>query len=518
MRGGGRNQGTGVRNRLIILAVGLIAESVSLGCPTRGFCQETPRVRIGSKAGIENIILGEVLTLLARDAGANVEHRAALGGTQIVFQALVKGDIDVYSEYSGTLTAEIFQSQRIRTDNQLHETLTGMGLAMTKSLGFNNPYVLGLKDDLASRLKVRTITDLAKTEHANLRFGLSDEFMHRGDGWPGLKATYGLSQQPKTMDHNLAYRGIETGSIDVTDLYATDAEVASLKLRVLEDDRGYFPAYHCVVLYRRDLETRSQQVVKSILRLEGMIDDAAMREMNARVKIDHDPDRQVAADFLAAKLGIKTTMPREPSVLVTATKRHLLLVSVSLAAAVLVAVPLGIWAYKWPKLGHVILGVVGIIQTLPSMAVLVFMLPLLGIGWKPAIVALFLYSLLPIVRGTLTGLRDIPNHLKESAIVLGLPPRARLWLVELPLASRSILSGIKTAAVINVGTATIGALVGAGGYGDPILTGIRLRDFGLVLQGAVPAAILALLAQAGFEALEPLLVPRGLRIAAAGKG
>jgi osmoprotectant transport system permease protein len=165
----------------------------------------------------------------------------------------------------------------------------------------------------------------------------------------------------------------------------------------------------------------------------------------------------------------------------------------------------------------VILGVVGIIQTLPSMAVLVLLLPLLGIGWKPAMVALFLYSLLPIVRGTLTGLREIPGHLQESALVLGLPPQARLWRIELPLASRSILSGIKTAAVINVGTATIGALVGAGGYGDPILTGIRLSDFSLVLQGAVPAAVLALLVQGGFDLLEPLIVPRGLRLAAAGK-
>jgi len=191
---------------------------------------------------------------------------------------------------------------------------------------------------------------------------------------------------------------------------------------------------------------------------------------------------------------------------------------VSLAAAVLIAVPLGIWSYKWPKLGHAILGIVGILQTLPSMAVLVLMMPLLGIGWKPAIAALFLYSLLPIVRGTATGLKEIPSQLKESAIVLGLTPRARLWLVELPLASRSILAGIKTAAVINVGTATIGAMIGAGGYGEPIFTGIRLENYRLVLQGAIPAALMALLVQAAFEALEPLVVPRGLRLAAGGKG
>jgi osmoprotectant transport system permease protein len=485
--------------------------------PALASAQDAPLVRIGSKAGIENIILGEVLTLLAADAGATVQHRAALGGTQIVFQALLKGEIDAYPEYTGTLTAEILQARRIRTDDELRAALAEMDLAMTGSLGFNNPYVLGLKAELAERLGIQKISDLARPEHATLRLGLSDEFMHRGDGWPGLKTTYGLPQQPATMDHNLAYEGISSGAIDVTDLYGTDAEVKSLNLRVLEDDRGYFPAYHCVVLYRRDLESRAPAVLKSLQRLAGAIDDAAMREMNARVKIDRAPNRQVAAEFLAAKLNVNVHLPRERSLIVDATIRHLWLVSVSLLAAVLIAVPLGIWAYKWPKLGHAILGVVGIIQTLPSMAVLVLLLPILGIGWKPAIVALFLYSLLPIVRGTLTGLREIPGHLQESAIVLGLPPRARLRLIELPLASRSILAGIKTAAVINVGTATIGALVGAGGYGDPILTGIRLSDFSLVLQGAVPAAVLALLVQGGFDLLEPLFVPRGLRLAPAGK-
>jgi osmoprotectant transport system permease protein len=246
--------------------------------------------------------------------------------------------------------------------------------------------------------------------------------------------------------------------------------------------------------------------------LEGQIDNAAMSEMNARVKIDQLAESNVAVQFLNDKFHLGVPLPPEPSVFWPATRSHLFLVGVSLAAAIVVAVPLGIWSYKWPKLGHVILGLVGVLQTLPSMAVLCFMILVLPIGAWPAIVALFLYSLLPIVRGTVTGLTEIPGHLKESAIALGLPPRARLWLVEMPMASRSILAGIKTAAVINVGTATIGALVGAGGYGEPILAGLRLFDIPLVLQGAVPAAVLALLVQAGFGALEPVIVPKGLRI------
>jgi osmoprotectant transport system permease protein len=496
-----------------LLGVAACAATCGMLAGARAQDKPPPKVRIGSKASIEGTILGELLTQVARHAGADAEHQAALGGTQIVFQALLKGDIDAYPEYTGTLMAEILRDEQLRTEDDLRAALAGRGLAMSDSLGFNNPYVIGLKEELAERLKIERISDLAKPEHAKLRFAFSDEFMQRGDGWPGLKATYRLGHQPTTMDHNLAYRGIESGSIDVTDLYATDAEVKYHQLRVLEDNRGYFPSYHCVIVYRADLEARAPQVVAAFRKLEGRIDDAAMREMNASSKLDHVRDAQIAAEFLQQRMGLDVPTPDAGSGFLTNTAQHLYLVVVSLLAAVSLAVPLGIWSYKWPKLGHAIMGVVGIIQTLPSMAVLVFMIPLLGIGPRPAIVALFLYSLLPIVRGTLTGLKEIPNNLKESAIVLGLSPTARLWLIELPMASRSILSGIKTAAVINVGTATIGALIGAGGYGEPILSGLRRADIGLILQGAVPAAALALLVQGGFDLVERLLVPRGLRLA-----
>jgi osmoprotectant transport system permease protein len=475
-------------------------------------------IRIGSKASIENIILGEILSHLARESGFPAHHESSLGGTQIVFQALVKGDIDIYPEYTGTLIAEILQNEKIRGEDELQTALEKRNLAISRPLGFNNTYALGLREERAVALNLLKISDLAKADHQKLKLAFSDEFMRRGDGWPGLSNTYKLPHQPKTMDHNLAYRGLVANQIDLTDLYSTDAEVKYYKLRILDDDRGYFPEYNCVLLYRRELASSRPEVLKSLLRLESQIDNAAMSEMNARAKMDQVPEMNVAADFLTSKLGLAVKMPRKTSLLVTTTRDHLFLVGLSLAAAIIIALPLGVWSYKWPQLGHAILGVVGIIQTLPSMAVLVFMIPLLGIGPWPAITALFLYSLLPIVRGTVTGLREIPGNLKESAIVLGLPPRARLWLVELPMASRSILAGIKTAAVINVGTATIGALIGAGGYGEPILAGLRLNNWPLTLQGAVPAALLALLVQAAFEFLEPFLVPRGLRIAAASKG
>jgi osmoprotectant transport system permease protein len=191
---------------------------------------------------------------------------------------------------------------------------------------------------------------------------------------------------------------------------------------------------------------------------------------------------------------------------------HLALVAASLGAAVLVAVPLGVAAARRRKTGAAILAVAGVVQTVPTLALLVLMIPLLGIGTLPAVAALFLYSVLPIVRNTVTGLTEIPAALLESADVLGLSSWARLLKIELPLASPSIVAGIQTSAVINVGTATLGALIGAGGLGQPILTGIRLDDLDLILEGAVPAAILALLAQAVFAGVGRLVVPRGLRL------
>ena len=239
-----------------------------------------------------------------------------------------------------------------------------------------------------------------------------------------------------------------------------------------------------------------------------------MIRMNERVKIEKVAEARVASDFLAERFSVKGKVAHET---MTAqvwrhTEEHLWLVSVSLLAAILISIPLGIIAEKKSGLGQIILSVVGIIQTIPSLALLVFMIPLMGIGGPPAIVALFLYSLLPVVRNTYTGLHDIPPAVRESAEALGLPPGARLMLVELPMASREILAGIKTSAVINVGTATLGALVGAGGYGQPILTGIRLDDVGLILQGAVPAALLALLVQGVFDVAELVVVPKGLRL------
>jgi osmoprotectant transport system permease protein len=479
-----------------------------------------PTVKVGSKSYTESVILGELTAHVLRGAGAAPIHRAELGGTQVLWKALRAGEIDVYTEYTGTITQEILPGARLRDDEAIRKALARFHVRMSRRLGFNDTYAMGMKEELAERLNIKSISDLKS--HPDLTFGVSDEFLERPDGLPGLKDRYGLKPHGvRSMDHNMALRGLDRGSVQVTDLFSTDAEIKYYHIRVLEDDLGFFPSYYAVLLSRDDLAERAPAAAESLHTLENLIDNDEMVELNARVKMDRVSETRAAAEFLNRKTDLAIPIPEDTIwevwkgrfvKFLQNTEEHLFLVAVSLTAAVLIAIPLGVWAYKRPRLGKYILGGVGVIQTLPSLAVLVFLIPLLGLGAAPAIVALFLYSLLPIVRNTYTGLQEMPANLRESALVLGLPARFRLWRVELPLASRSILSGVKTAAVINVGTATLGALIGAGGYGQPIITGIRLDDIGLILQGAIPAAVLALLVQGLFSLAERWVVPQGLLI------
>ena len=457
------------------------------------------QTRVGSKAFTESVILGEIAIQLLESRGVEATHRRQLGGTQVLWKALLAGEIDAYPEYTGTLRQEIFAGR----DGALAELLASEGVVLGAKLGFEDSYALGMREENAARVGVARISDLAA--HPELRLVFSSEFMSRTDGWPALQRAYQLPHQPRGMDHDLAYRALAAGEIDVTDLYSTDAEIRAYRLRVIEDDRHHFPSYEAVLIHRRDLPARAASALAS---LGGRIDQRAMIAMNARVKLDRVPESQVAAEFLGKAARVEDSRAER---ILAATRDHLFLVGVSLLLSLLVALPLGILAARRPRLGAVVLSAAGVVQTIPSLALLVFMIPFFGIGATPAIVALFLYGLLPIVRNTHAGLVGIPESLEISARALGLPPRARLRMIELPLAMPFIVAGIKTSAVIAVGTATVGALVGAGGFGQPILTGIRLDDFGLILQGAVPAAVMALALEALLGAVERRVVPRGLR-------
>jgi osmoprotectant transport system permease protein len=487
---------------LFLVVLTLMLNAVVLQAQAQA--QSQPRVTIGSKSFTESVVLGDLLTHLAANAGARVEHRSELGGTQVLWKALLAGDIDAYVDYTGTireqLLADVIKSGvEVHSEADMRSEMAKRHVVMSDRIGFNNTYALGMQEAAAEKLGIVKISDLR--DHPTLKFGISDEFMERNDGWRPMAAKYRLPQQDiRTMDHNLAYRGLEHNAIQVTDLYTTDAEIEYYHLRVLEDDIGFFPTYYAMVLMRDDLAERAPKVAQSIMKLENAIDSKDMSAMTAGVRLD----RQLGISYEAVSVLAK--WQRFLGRLAKTTAEHMFLVTVSLSLAIAVAIPLGILSARNEAFGNTILGVVGVIQTLPSMALLVFMIPFFGLGAVPAIAALFFYSLLPIVRNTYAGLTQIPKATIESADVLGLGRGARLRLVELPLALPSILAGIKTAAVINVG-----ALIGAGGYGAPILTGIRLSSIPLILQGAVPAAVLAIVVQFGFAFIERRCVSPGLQ-------
>jgi osmoprotectant transport system permease protein len=501
-----------------------------VAAPVSALTAEIQPLRVGSKTFTESIILGEILTALIVDSGTPVDHVRDLGGTGVLWNGLLSGEIDLYVEYTGTLTQELLQGSGAKTLAQIRKQVSADGIRVSDPIGFNNTYSIGLTRTRAAELGMTKLSDLV--EHPELRFGFSSEFMERGDGWPALRDHYGFPQADVTgMDQRLAYQAILSGAIDVMDFYATDAEIKRYDLFVLEDDRAFFPRYDAVIVYRQDLldDPDYRAAAESFLRLQGRISGKRMVSLNARAIVDGLKEGQVAAEFVEEEFGAEYEINRRSRLgrIWITTREHLTMVLWSLLAAILVAIPLGILAAKYTHAAQPILAVVGLIQTIPSLALLVLLMrplgllseafPLVtefgirGIGTAPAVVALFLYSLLPIVRNTHSGLTSLATPLRESAVALGLPPWTRLWKIELPLASRTILAGVKTAAVINIGFATLGALIGAGGYGQPILTGIRRNDFELILDGALPAAGMAIVAQLMFEIAERYIVPRGLR-------
>lgn len=490
---------------------GMCRALLVLALVAAGIAHAADTLRIGSKRFTESYVLGEVLRQVAA-AHAAVEHKAGLGNTGIVFAALRSGAIDLYPEYTGTLAHEVLKLEGNPPLAGLNAKLAPLGLAVAVPLGFNNGYALGMSEARAAALGVRRIGELAGRR--DLTFGLSQEFIGRGDGWPGLARAYRLGQRPLGLDHGIAYEALQAGRIDVIDLYTTDAKIARYRLRVLADDRGYFPRYDAVILHRADVPSRFPGAWAAIRALEGKIDQAAMIRMNAAAEIEGRSFSDAAALLLdmgkAPPAGARRSLfdavfDRDFARL---TREHLLLVFGSLAASVAVGVPLGVLAAKLPASAQLVLGAAGVIQTIPALALLAFLVAGLGtIGTWPALIALFLYGLLPIARNTHAGLLGVGKGLSQAALALGLSPGQRLRHVELPLAAPTLLAGIKTSAIINVGTATIAAFVGAGGYGERIVAGLALNDHTALLAGALPAAALALLVQAVFELGERSLRP-----------
>jgi osmoprotectant transport system permease protein len=448
-------------------------------------------IRVGSKHFTEGYILSEMLAQILESKGYVIERKFNLGGTLVCFEALKNGEIDIYPEYTGTITREILRGDL--------KELEGLGLAISKPYGFNNTYSLVVKSGL------KKISELK--DHPELRPGISYEFLKRQDGWEALAKAYDLPQQPTALEHGLAYQALRENKIDVTDCYSTDGEIAVDNLVVLEDDKRFFPRYEAVSFYRKNLD---KGVVEAVDQLSGTIDEKEMSKMNAEAIYGKKSFEAIAREFLAEK-GIATGALKNSDDLVNKVFQHLYLTFVALFLAITIAIPLGIVLYWKPKLANFLLYVAGLMQTIPSIALLAIMIPLFGIGSLPAIVALFLYAILPILRNTVTGLRNVDPLLKEISASLGMSRMQALRYVDLPLASPAILAGIRVAAVINVGTATLAAFIGAGGLGEYIVTGLALNNTQMILKGAIPAAVLALLIELIFELIERRLTPAHLR-------
>ncbi len=471
-----------------------------------GRSQQT--IVVGAKHFTEGYILSELAAQLLESKGFVVKRQYNLGGTMVCFEALRKGEIDIYPEYTGTIGSEILKANTSLSLPQIQERVADQyELGISEPLGFNNTYALVIPAKLAVEKQIRTITDLQR--HPYLKAGISYEFLKRNDGWKNLAQTYQLPQKPVALEHGLAYQAMNENQIDFTDAYSTDGEIKANNLIVLRDDKSFFPRYEAVYFYKDELSSLLKPVLAV---LEKRIDEDKMQAMNAEVLYNGKTFQQVAADFLL-KEGIianEQDATSQTADIWKKTSRHLLLTFGAVVLAVLVALPLAIGLNRQPVAANAVLYVAGLLQTIPSIALLAIMIPLLGIGILPATVALFLYALLPILRNTLVGLRTVDPLLKKVADGMGLPPVARLRWVELPLAMPSILAGIRTAAVISVGTATLAAFIGAGGLGEYIVAGLALNNTRMILQGALPAAALAILIEWGFEGIERLLIPRHL--------
>ncbi len=493
-------------------------------------------VVVASKPFGESYLLAEMFAQLLEARGIAVDRRPGLGATEIAFGALRRGSIDVYPEYTGTGLLAILGERPPADPGAAYRRVSRVfrerwGVRWLPPLGFENTYAVAVRPETADSLGLKTLSDLARVS-SRLVAGFSPDFIGRADGLAGLRGAYGLDfRAVRPLLQAVKYRALAEGEVDVIDGYSTDGELARYDLRVLRDDRGFFPPYQAAALVSRHLADDRPDAVAALTELSGLLDEARMRRWNQRVSVDQESVAAVASnalaslgltgDSMASESGTVQSSGEERrsfpaylwsrrAVTLHLTLRHLLLVLVSMGAGLVVAVPLGLSLERVRPAAEGTIRAVGLLQTIPGIALLAFMIPLLGIGVAPAVTALFLYSLYPMVRNTYTGVRDADTLAVESARALGMTDGQLLWHVRLPLAAPVLMAGIRTAAVINVGTATLAAFIGAGGLGDPIVTGLALSDTRLILAGAIPAALLALLVDGALGLAERALSPPGV--------
>ena len=484
-------------------------------------------VVVASKPFGESYLLAEMFAQLLEARGVAVDRRPGFGATELAFRALRRGDIDVYPEYTGTGLLVLLAEQPRGTAADVYARVAEefprrFGVRWLPPLGFENTYAIAVRRAMADSLRIRTLSDLARAA-PRLRAGLTPDFIGRADGLPGLSRAYGMRfRDVRALLPAVKYRALDAGEVDVVDGYSTDGLIARYDFQVLSDDKRFFPPYEAAALIGAHLASSNPTAVAALTELSGRLDVMRMRQLNRRVEAEGVPIPTVASEALR-DLGLRGAPVQSSGIasrgsfidyvaatrgtLLSLTLRHLLLVGASLLLAIGLGVPLGLMLERTARGAEPIIRGVGVIQTLPGIALLAFMIPLLGIGVTPALVALVLYSLYPIVRNTFTGVRDADPSAVDAARALGMTDAQILRQVRLPLAAPVIMAGIRTAAVIDVGTATLAAFIGAGGLGEPIVSGLALSDTRMILSGAIPAALLALAVDTTLAGVERFVRP-----------
>ena len=480
---------------------------VGLVLLTQAFALAAEPIVIGSKNFNESYILGEVMAQLLEAEGYEVERKFNLGGTKVAYEALLKGGLDVYAEYTGTLQKVVYQVENDLSVDDLREIGRPLGITMLDPFGFNNSYAMATTKTVAGDRSLKTISDLVP--HSDLRVFVTHEFVDRADGWPGLMEVYGFKWRPKGIEHAIAYRAMDEGRVDVTDAYTTDGEIERYDLHLLEDDKRFFPKYYAAPLARIDL---GPDVLAILNRAAGTIPD------NAMVKLNADVIFRGLSTFEAAQKHLKTLSIESGAEEISTgyeiwekALEHLALTLTALISATIFAIVLSLTVFSITWLARPITYFAGLLQTIPSIALLALMVPIFDIGFTPAVVALFLYSLLPIIRNSITALSTIDPILLRVAEGAGFTKFGMIWHVNIPLALPAILAGIRVSAVICIGTATLAAFIGAGGLGDFIVQGLALNNMTMVLIGAGTAAGLAIVVELIFEGIESFVLPGYLK-------
>lgn len=521
-------------------AAGLALAVVTVGAQST----VTRPIVVASKPFGESYLLCEMFAQLLESRGLRVERKPGLGATEIAIRALRIGAIDVYPEYTGTglvavlhdsLPDSVMADARAVFSHVAREFDTRYGLRWLPPLGFQNTYAIAVTRKTAARFHLRTLSDLAR-ESPHLVAGFTADFIGRSDGLVGLSRVYGIRpKEVRPLSPAIKYQALASGAVDVIDGYSTDGLLAKYDLVTLVDDRHFFPPYEAAALTNGAFARARPDAIATLMLLSGRLDEATMRQLNRRVEVDGEDVKVVAADALRAlkltgtaresseknratdRNGFGSYLWNRRGLIASLTGRHLELVAIALLAAVIIAIPLGLLLERGRTVAEPVIGGLGVLQTIPSIALLAFMIPLLGVGVVPALVALWLYALYPIARGTYSGVRDADPDAVAAAEALGTTPVQRLLWVRLPLAAPVIMAGIRTAAVITVGAATLAAFIGAGGLGEPIVAGLALADTRMILSGALPAALLALIVDGVLALVERATAPAHRRKALWGK-